>query len=298
MPGYEYFDFKQYARDTSKWKVNPKNLHISSIQMPILTSRSCPNQCYFCAMRLVMGDKFRLRTPKHVVDEIEYLYKEYDINYFRIMDDNFTLNKRRTMDICDLIHRRKLNIYFDLTSGVMVRTLDKEVIDALCETGMLRVPLAIESGNDYIRNNIVHKNLSKDKIYEIINLLKQHKGIILEAFFIVGYPEETEETIKDTIEMIENVDVSYIMASRINPFPGTVLYKQCIRDNLFVDDFKTDLDKAWMGELNNTKATNPGLHKFVIKPYNMSMEKLENYYNIIQDILETKNRFAIHQLHE
>jgi radical SAM superfamily enzyme YgiQ (UPF0313 family) len=296
MPGYEYLDISKYAvSGTDKW-FNPKNIHISALQAPLLTSRSCPNRCNFCAMCLVMGEKFRYRSAKHVFNEILHLYNTYGITYFRIADDNFTFNKKRTLEICDLIVKNNLKIGLDFHNGLMIRTLDNEVIEALCNAGGMKFGLAIESGSEFIRNKILHKNCSREKILDVVAELRKYSPII-SAFFIIGFPEETEETLNDTLSLIKDLNVDKISLSKLNPFPGTLLFEQCLRDKLFINDF--EMGSLWKGDTfwatGSIKDGN-GASEFVLKPYNLSVERLKSLDMELQSIIQRKNESWINHL--
>jgi magnesium-protoporphyrin IX monomethyl ester (oxidative) cyclase len=241
-------------------------------------------------MRFVMGNKIRFRTAENVFTEIKMLYENYGINYFKIMDDNFTYSKKRTLEICDMITKNNLKIVMEFMNGLMVKTMDKEIIDALCLSGGLFFPLAIESGSDYIRNVIMRKNCSKELIFDVIQNLRKH-NVIIKAFFIIGMPEETEETIDDTINMLKNLDIDFAFVSIVNPFPGTALYNQCKRDNLFT--LKFDEEKLWNNSIeaqSTMKNISAGLSFFLIKPYNLSLEVLKNKYDELRAIMDIKNK--------
>jgi radical SAM superfamily enzyme YgiQ (UPF0313 family) len=284
MPGYEYFELEKYpAYDASKW-FNPRNIKISSRQFPLLTSRSCPNRCNFCAMRFVMGDKIRFRSARHVVDEIKYIYDKYGINYFKIYDDNFAFDRQRTIEICRLIKQNKLKIYFEFPNGLMVKTLDEEVIDNLVEAGALRFWLAIESGSEFIRNKIMRKNVSEEKILEVVSLLKK-RNVWVSAFFMLGMPEETEESCLDTLSLIEKLDIdNFTMPSHVNPLPCTKLFDQCVRDRLFTAEAR--IEDLWKGDFSYS---NIGPEDFFIKPYNMEIAKLKEYDKKIKALVLQKN---------
>lgn len=134
FPAYDLINFEDYHTDTSHWH-NPKKLPIKT-SVPIISSRSCPNRCSFCSMYIAMGPCWRPRSAKNVVDEIEFVYNKYDQTHFSFMDDNMTLDKQRTLDICDEINERRLNIQFETPNGLNLNTLDYEVIDAtsFCRT--------------------------------------------------------------------------------------------------------------------------------------------------------------------
>jgi radical SAM superfamily enzyme YgiQ (UPF0313 family) len=268
FPAYNLIDFRDYYLDTSKWH-NPKKLPINT-SIPIISSRSCPNRCTFCCLYKVMGPKWRLRSPKNVVDEIEYLYNTYNHRHFSFMDDNFTLSKLRVLEICKLINRRKLNIQFETPNGLSINTLDKEVLDALVSAGLVRITLAIESGSDYIRNKIMRKNLSREKIFEIIHLVKKYKQLFVNVFFIIGMPEETKDTLRDTYNMIKDIDVDKVHIHNIIPFPGTEVFEQALRDNILTNIDLKNLYKSPELYFKNYK-------RFFIKPYKLDLEELYEF---------------------
>jgi radical SAM superfamily enzyme YgiQ (UPF0313 family) len=285
FPAYELVDFSKYEFDTSRW-VNPKKLKFK-VSVPIISSRSCPNQCNFCSMFLVMGKKFRYRSAKNVVDEIELLYRENGINHFNFMDDNFTFMKQRTLDICNEIVRRNLNIQFETLGGLMGSKIDQDIVDALAGAGWVRGAIAIESGSDYIRNIVMGKKLTREKIFEIIELVRKYPYIYLRAAFIIGMPEDTHETLMDTYNMLEKLDIDQVFANNVVPFPGTKLYEQCVRDDLMID---VNISELWNESSLYSHQDNK---RFFVKPYKLSLEDLQHYrqmFDGIEDRINNRKR--------
>jgi radical SAM superfamily enzyme YgiQ (UPF0313 family) len=278
-PGYEYINISDYTINTQGWN-DPRNIGVSALQIPLLTSRSCPNQCNFCAMRLVMGNQWRARSAQNVYAEIKFLYDNYGVNYFRIMDDNFTFNKARVLELCNWIRRDHLKVYFETTNGLMMRTMDEELIAAMAESGFLTVSLAIESGSEFIRNKIMRKNISDEKIDEIVNLCKK-QGMALWLLFMIGMPEETETTLRQTKEMIMRLDVENITLNRVVPFPGTKLFEQCLKDNLLINKILPEY--LWTGEFASTSRND-----YYIKPYNLDVERLSELGQELDILIKQK----------
>lgn len=286
FPAYDLINLKDYYVDTSKWH-NPKNLPINT-SIPIISSRSCPNRCPFCCMYEVMGPKWRARSPENVVDEIEYLYNTYDHRHFSFMDDNISLSKPRILNICRLIIEKKMDIQFETPNGLSIRTLDGEVLDAMVSAGMVRTALAIESGSDYIRNEVMKKFLPRGKIYEIVELTKKYPQLFVSAFFIIGMPEETEETLDDTYTMIKDINVNKIHLMNIVPFPGTKVYEQSLRDNLLIGLNPDDMYKSDEFSLRKD-------NRFFIKPYAMEIETLKKFRAKVDNLLATQNQSTFYK---
>jgi radical SAM superfamily enzyme YgiQ (UPF0313 family) len=216
-------------------------------------------------MFLVMGKKHRKRSIKLIVDEIELLKKNYDVNYFSFMDDQLTLNRSHIMDLCNEILKRKLKIVFDTPNGVWINSLREDVIAKMVEAGLVFVNLPIEHGNEYIRNKVIKKILDRKKIIEVANLFKKYK-VMTAAMYIMGFPEDTNETLKDTYDMMDELQSDKAANSTLIPFPGTSLFKQVVKDNLFIH--KWNLDELWKTPISQ------GQDDFIIKPYNMSVDDL------------------------
>jgi magnesium-protoporphyrin IX monomethyl ester (oxidative) cyclase len=178
----------------------------------------------------------------------------------------------------------------------MIRTLDDEIINALCEAGGIRFNLAIESGNDFIRNKLLRKNCSREKIFDTVGALRRHH-VLVNAFFMIGFPEDTEETLGDTLTMIEELDIDALTLSKVTPLPGTALFAQCFHDDLFTSAI--DVDSMWNGEHPIVKSLvdGGGGGGFFIKPYNLTMDKLLEHNDKINAVIKKKMvRTALRQI--
>ena len=279
FPAYDIINIEDYYQDTSHWH-NPRKLPINT-SIPIITSRSCPMRCTFCSMYRVMGRKWRSRSAQNVVDEIEYLYNTYNHRHFSFFDDQLTLKESRIIAICNEIVRRNLYLQLESQNGVAVRTLDKEVMDAMVSAGLVRIAIAIESGSDFIRNEVIGKNLPRKKIYEVVELLKTYPQLYVKAFFVIGMPEDTHETLRETYNMIKEIDVDMPQIANLIPFPGTPVFDQALRDNLLVKDL--DQKNMWRFE----SFFMSGNKRFFIKPYNLDLEELGQWREKIDSLVET-----------
>jgi radical SAM superfamily enzyme YgiQ (UPF0313 family) len=280
FPAYEILNLKDYYFDTKRW-YNPKRLAID-IPLPILSSRACPYRCVFCSMHMTHGTKFRPRSARNVVDEIEYLYKKYNHRYFSFVDDNLTFNKARTLDICNEIIYRGLDIQFDTPNGLSIKHLDKEAMDGLVKAGLIRVCVAPESGSDFIRNKVIRKGLSRNEIYSFFDIIKDYKELYVKAFFVIGFPEETSQTLNDTYEMIKQIPVQQISIFNAVPFPGTPLFEQCKREGLI------DIPLDNLHNLDTFANYNESDTPF-IKPYKLKLQSLMEFRQKAYDYISHRN---------
>ena len=288
MPAYDLIDVRDYFMDTSAWH-NPKGLPIHT-SVPILSSRSCPNRCRFCSMYRVMGPRWRARSAGRVLDEIEYVYHTYGLRHFSFMDDNVTLDKSRMMRMCQGILDRGLDLQFETPNGVSVRTLDQELMDAMVDAGMVRISLAIESGSEYIRNKIMNKRLSNEKIYEILALTRRYPQLYVTVFFLIGMPEETRESLEETYRMIERIEAHKTIIMNLVPFPGTAVFQQAVRDHLL-----TGVDPERLYLANDRYFTN--YDQIFLKPYALDCDEIGRFRERCDRLLKDMKQTSGHKEH-
>lgn len=266
MPAWDLINLNYYRGDHSKW-FNPKNKDIR-IVTPIVSSRSCPYHCSFCGVDKLMGRKYRTKSAENVVNEIEYLYNEKGVTYFAFIDDNICVNKKHLVALCVEIMNRKLDIQFSISQGLFLQNVDDEIVDMLAKTGLVAVTFPIEHGDNYIRNEIIGKNVQDEQIYRVVDIFKKYDIFTL-AGFIMGFPEETQKSLQKTYDMIQrlNIDMNYVFP--LIPLPGTRVFEQVRRDNLFSYSFNEST--AWEGheDINGLRSD-----QFYIKPYHMEMDEL------------------------
>lgn len=196
----------------------------------IITSRSCPNRCNFCSMYKIHGPRWRGRSAKNVVDEIIELKERYSIEELFIMDDNFTFYKERVMEICERINKSKIKIHWNTPNGISINTLDKELLSVMKKSGCKSICIAIESGDEELRNKVIGKHLTNKKIEEVTkNAAKL--GLFIIAFYIIGMPGETKEKFNQTLEQVKKLPFNGVAAAFANPMPGTKLYQDCLDNN-------------------------------------------------------------------
>jgi radical SAM superfamily enzyme YgiQ (UPF0313 family) len=265
MQAWDMVDFSDFEMDLSHY-TNPKR-HILKNMVPVISERGCPYKCNFCDMYLAQGRKLRRRSAHKFVDEIEYLVNEKGQRFFTFMDDNLTLDNRHIIEICNEILRRNLDIQFTTSGGLGVNSLRPEVIDAMVAAGMVSALLAIEHGSDYIRNHVIGKNLQRDTIFQVVDELRRYPQINLAAGWIMGFPEDTNETLQATMDMIDDLKLDRNWVGNLIPFPGTPVFDQCVRDDLFIE--KINVSSLWHTPIRAFQ------NSCVIKPYAMKMEEMQ-----------------------
>jgi len=196
---------------------------------PIFLTRGCFGKCTYCCTKQIFGRKMRFRSLGNMIEEIDEIvrlgYKE-----MHILDDNFTANKKKVVELCNEIRKRNYDLNYEISNGLRADMVDYEVLSALKSIGVKNVGFGIESGNEQILKNI-KKEISKDTTREAIRLAKELKFEIW-GFFIIGLPGETPETVRETINFAKELDPDFAKFLILKPFPGSEVYNQLFSENL------------------------------------------------------------------
>jgi len=205
-----------------------KLLNMDMKMSTMITSRGCPMQCSFCSSAAMHGTKLRLRSIESIINEMEYLIKNFNVETIAFMDDTFTLNKKRVIAICDEIIKRDLKIFWGCTARV--DSLDKTVLKKMKEAGCITLFLGVESADQQILNG-VGKKITLKKVKEAFKICKEEK-IRTIASVAFGMPGDTHKNIKKTIQFVKDLKPSYAIFSLATPYPGTKFYKQAFESNM------------------------------------------------------------------
>jgi anaerobic magnesium-protoporphyrin IX monomethyl ester cyclase len=211
---------------------------------PLITSRSCPYHCNFCSVHKMMGPRYRARSAEHVLEEIELLVSRYGVDELSFEDDNLTYDKDRFIAICRGISERNIKAKWNTPNGVHVGSLDKDMIDWAKKAGCDSFNLAIESGDEFMRNKVIKKGLSTQKIYEVVRDCRK-ADIKANAYFVIGMPGETDISINNTRKLIRDLRFDNLSIFAATPIPGTRLYEECvangyIKPDIFESDFVSE----------------------------------------------------------
>lgn len=168
-----------------------------------------------------------MRSSANILDEIEYLIKRYGIKEIHFEDDNFTANKKRAIELFDGMIERGFNIKWHSPSGVAVYTLDDELIERMKASGCYSITLAIESGNQWVVSKLMNKPVNLRIVPRLVKKIRE-SGMDVRGFFMIGYPGETKETIKETVRFARELELDWAYFSIASPLPNTKMYKTCI----------------------------------------------------------------------
>jgi len=197
------------------------------------TSRGCPYACDFCVAPIHQGHKFRERSAKAIVDEIERGYREFGIDFFYLWGDTVTLNVKSFTAFCDELIARNLPIQW-FGNARADNLTDPAFVHRLRKAGCWMLAMGIETESEDIRKDMV-KRLERKKIQTAIDNMRD-AGIRSFAFFIFGYPGESLATINQTIGYAIELNPDFANFYPAVPYPGTELYNKVVRDGLLVEE--------------------------------------------------------------
>jgi len=199
----------------------------------LITSRGCPNQCIFCD-RSVFGNRYRYHSAEYVLRMIATLRERYGITCFRILDDNFVLNKKRVLRICDGILAGDLHIRWSCVARA--DCIDRDILQAMKAAGCTAMSFGIESGSQEILD-FEKKNISLDTIAEAVRITKA-AGIRTMGYNIIGHPHETVDTLRQTIAFNKKIGIDDCQFGFLVPYPGTELHGIAHLYGSFEDDWR------------------------------------------------------------
>lgn len=185
----------------------------------IVTSLGCPHKCIFCSVPTLTGTNVRYRSPENVVAELEDCIQRFGIREFLFHADTFTLKKNWVIDLCRLIVEKRLNIRWGCNSRV--DSIDEERLIWMKRAGCWVVGFGVESGdNEHLA--AMKKNATAEQAVKAIRLCRKH-GVRSHAFFVFGFPWDSNETIRKLIEFARKLDPDFFDFNVAFPLPGTEL---------------------------------------------------------------------------
>jgi radical SAM superfamily enzyme YgiQ (UPF0313 family) len=203
----------------------------------IYTSLGCPYKCSFCCINAPFDvNRYRMRSPESVVQEIDYLHATYGVKTYKIIDEMFVLNERHVTAICDLLIERDYDL--NIWAYARVDTVKPHMLDKLRRAGFRWLALGIESGSAHVRDGAL-KALKSNDIVEIVRRI-QFAGIHVIGNFIFGLPDDDYESMTQTLELAKELNCEFANFYSAMAYPGSPLYSRAVENNW-------PLPESWSG---------------------------------------------------
>ncbi len=261
-------DFDKYESPPGSYKQKPIAI--------VMTSRGCKARCIYC-FQMKGERRIRFRSVENVVQEVEELVNHYGFREIRFLDETFTADRERAMEIVRRFREKKLKFSWYISSRV--NTVDYEMLREFKKAGCWAVLFGAESG---VQKNLntMRKGITLDQTRAAVKAAKK-AGLKVYTPFIIGIPGETYEEALKTIDFAIELDPHYANFHSMTPFPGTELYENIEQYGTMSGD--TD-DYTFEGAA------------FV--PYTMTREQIEELRTIGFRKFYSRPRFILRRLFE
>ena len=215
-----------------------KYFGISNFHFPIMATRGCPYYCTYCSnlaiSRNLEGKYVRSRSADNVIKEIELRisqYKKKGLKFLYFYDDTFIINKDFVIDFCKKFKEKGFDKILRWNVNVRANLVTDELIKTMKDAGCIEARMGVESANDYIRNDIYNKNITKKQLYDAFKIIKDN-GLNLRLYFIIGAPYETIEMMHESFNMAKESNADEFIFGQLLPLPGTEIKNLCEKENL------------------------------------------------------------------
>lgn len=196
----------------------------------IMSSRGCPFNCRFCASSSIWGRQVTYYSVDRIIAEMKYIEKRFKCTFFTFWDETFTMNKKRIKEFC-----QKYNLTSKWRCDTRADTLSNDMVQMMKQSGCDQMSVGIESGVDKILKYI-NKGETRDTFLKASDIL-HNNNIQWKAYCIIGFPEEDESDIFETIKFIKSLKPYRITLSFFTPYKGTEMYNECIKNGLINDKY-------------------------------------------------------------
>jgi len=205
----------------------------------IYTSLGCPYKCSFCCINAPFdANRYRMRSPQAVVAEIDHLYRTYGVRTFKIIDEMFVLNERHVFAICDGLIALGYSDQLNFWAYSRVDTVKPHMLAKLRKAGIRWLALGIESGSKHVRDGS-DKRLKYEDIVTVVRDI-QKAGINVIGNYIFGLPDDTAETMRETLELAKEVNCEFANFYSAMAYPGSQLYDLAVAQDW-------ELPESWSG---------------------------------------------------
>jgi anaerobic magnesium-protoporphyrin IX monomethyl ester cyclase len=254
FPMWELFPYERYTI--------PKSATAGTLRfLPMLTSRGCPFGCNYCPYPVGQGLPWRNRSAGNVVDELEHLVRHLGVEYVIFRDPLFSANKKRVVAICEAIVARGLDVQWRCETRI--DCLDEPTIKMMAKAGCVGVNFGVESVDPQVQKNVDRKPITEAQFVEAITLFRKYR-IATFAFFVVGLPGDTVDTILTSIGFALSLGASWTQFTVATPFIGTRLHDWAVEHGFVAQDHYKIIsaNEGSIGNENLTPAQVHRLHRF------------------------------------
>jgi radical SAM superfamily enzyme YgiQ (UPF0313 family) len=278
FPAYHLVDFDNYFPPVASYKDLPA--------MNVLMTRGCPGKCTFCNSAKTV---LRGRSVIKMIELISMLRYTYGIRQIYFYDDTFTANPKLVKEFCNEMIKRAIDVrWICYVRGDMFK---EPIAELMSRAGCHQVFIGIESGSETIMKDI-GKPIKRERYKRVVDIA--HKNDIeVRASFIIGHPDETEQTMEETLSFAKYLEVDFFQVNIMTPYPGTILYKQLKEQNLIIHERyerygqnELVFNMKYLKPEQVTKFETRSFYRFFLRPKIMrhQLARLSNW-NHVKDLI-------------
>jgi anaerobic magnesium-protoporphyrin IX monomethyl ester cyclase len=205
----------------------------------IYTTLGCPYKCSFCCINAPFGaNRYRMRNPEKVVEEVDHLYNTYGVKTFKIIDEMFVLNDAHVSGICTRLAAKPYAHELNFWAYARVDTVKPDRLQMLRDAGIRWLALGIESGSEHVRDG-AEKSLDQQDIVDIVRAI-QKAGIYVIGNYIFGLPDDNFETMRETLDLAKALNCEFANFYSAMAYPGSPLYRMAVQNGW-------ELPERWSG---------------------------------------------------
>ncbi len=202
----------------------------------IYTTLGCPYKCTFCCINAPFGiNRYRMRDPERVVEEIDHLYHTYGVKTFKIIDEMFVLNDGHVDGICRRLAAKPYAHELNVWAYARVDTVKPDRLQMIREAGIRWLALGIESGSEHVRDG-AEKSLDQQDIVDIVKAIRR-AGINVIGNYIFGLPDDDRDTMQQTLDLAKTLNCEFANFYSAMAYPGSPLYRMAVQNGWELPEF-------------------------------------------------------------
>jgi radical SAM superfamily enzyme YgiQ (UPF0313 family) len=216
----------------------------------IHTTLGCPYKCSFCCINAPFGgSSYRRWSPPIVGEELQILTDEYNVRNVKFVDEMFVLNKAHVLGVCDEIDRLGLGDWLNIWAYARVDTVKDEYLERMRRAGFRWLALGIESASKHVRDGVEKGRFGNEEILKVVRKV-QAAGIHVIGNYIFGLPDDTEESMRETLALAVEANCEFANFYCAMAYPGSKLYGMAVERGWKLPD-------TWIGYSQHSYETCP-----------------------------------------
>jgi radical SAM superfamily enzyme YgiQ (UPF0313 family) len=251
----------------------------------LITGRGCISHCIFCTAPIMHGDRIRSRSAKNIVDEIEYLIKEYNVKKFVFEDDTFTAKKELVNELCSDIIDRGIKAAF--WCQTRVPNVNEELLLLMKKAGFCQVSFGIESGDDDVLK-VIKKGINVSMVEKACAIAKKVK-MPFSVNFMIGNIGETKKSVRKSIELAKKLDPFQVIFCIAIPFPGTKFRQICEENNWLIEPDTNKYHIQTKAVSRNNDLSAEDIKELYKKAYKEFYLRPKVMFRLLKECVKTKN---------